>query len=378
MKVIIAGDYSPRGHVQEAIDKEDYCAVFGSIKPIIEKADYSIVNFETTIADETDKPIMKSGPHLKCKVNAVYAIKYAGFKCLTLANNHFRDYGDSAVLKSIETIDNSGLDRVGGGISLAEASRTLYKKIGNEMLAIINACEHEFSIAAETTGGSNPLDSIQQYYAIKEAKAKADYVIVIIHGGHERYQLPSTRMQETYRFFVDAGADAIVNHHQHCYSGFEIYNEKPIFYGLGNFCFEEFKSTPTPTNWNYGFILELMLENNKIGFKMLPYIQCFNSTSVDLIVNREYFDAQVSKLNVVIADKIALKQEAENFYIKDIKRSKVVWEPYNNRAFKLLYYLNMLPSFATNPGIKLTTLFNCINCESHKDKMLHVLKHCNK
>lgn len=43
-------------------------------------------------------------------------------------------------------------------------------------------------------------------------------------------------MQEIYRFFVDIGADAVINHHQHCYSGYEVYKEKPIFYGLGNFC----------------------------------------------------------------------------------------------------------------------------------------------
>lgn len=52
-----------------------------------------------------------------------------------------------------------------------------------------------------------------------------------MHGGHEHYQLPSLRMQETYRFFIDAGADVVVNHHQHCFSGYEIYNNKYIFMG---------------------------------------------------------------------------------------------------------------------------------------------------
>ena len=42
-------------------------------------------------------------------------------------------------------------------------------------------------------------------------------------------------MKETYRFFVDCGADAVINHHQHCYSGYEYYKDKFICYGLGNF-----------------------------------------------------------------------------------------------------------------------------------------------
>ena len=34
------------------------------------------------------------------------------------------------------------------------------------------------------------------------------------------------------------GADAVVNHHQHCYSGYEVYKDKPVFYGLGNLLFD--------------------------------------------------------------------------------------------------------------------------------------------
>lgn len=40
-------------------------------------------------------------------------------------------------------------------------------------------------------------------------------------------------MKELYRFLVDCGADAVINHHQHCFSGYEIYNEKPIFMDSG-------------------------------------------------------------------------------------------------------------------------------------------------
>ena len=54
-----------------------------------------------------------------------------------------------------------------------EASKILYKEIAGMTLAIINCCEHEFSIATEKTAGSNPLNPIKQYYAIKEAKEKA-------------------------------------------------------------------------------------------------------------------------------------------------------------------------------------------------------------
>ena len=30
----------------------------------------------------------------------------------------------------------------------------------------------------------------------------------------------------------------MVNHHQHCFSGYEVDNGSSILYGLGNFCFD--------------------------------------------------------------------------------------------------------------------------------------------
>lgn len=272
ISILIAGDYSPMGRVQAAIDKGDFKAVFSEVEKFNASVDYSIVNFETTVADESDSPIYKCGPNLKCSAKSIEALRYAGFDMVTLANNHFYDYGDSSIEKSFAAIEANGLDSVGAGRNIDEASKTFYKKIKDKTVAIINCCEHEFSIATKNHGGCNPLNPIQQYYAIKEAREKADYVIVIVHGGHEHFQLPSLRMKETYRFFIDTGADAVVNHHQHCFSGYEYYKNKPIFYGLGNFCFDE--GEDNNDLWYEGYALELGLDENEIKIKLHPYKQC--------------------------------------------------------------------------------------------------------
>jgi poly-gamma-glutamate capsule biosynthesis protein CapA/YwtB (metallophosphatase superfamily) len=76
------------------------------------------------------------------------------------------------------------------------------------------------------------MDIIDNANQIKEAKATHDKVIVIVHGGHEYYNLPSPRMQKQYRFYADQGADFVVGHHTHCISGYEVYNGVPIYYSL--------------------------------------------------------------------------------------------------------------------------------------------------
>src|SRR5574344_1188098 len=152
ISVLFAGDYCPSNRINPILEREQYNEIFKDIRSYILDNDYSIVNFETCIANETSKPIDKCGPNLKTTEKAVESLKWAGFKCVTLANNHFRDYGDDAVVNTINLLNANGIDNVGGGKNANEASKILYKTIGDETLAIINACEHEFSIATDNHG----------------------------------------------------------------------------------------------------------------------------------------------------------------------------------------------------------------------------------
>lgn len=370
MKILIAGDFCPQERVAKLIEQGAYEKIFSNVKPVIEQADFSLVNFETCIASDIDKPIAKCGPNLKCTTKAIEVLKWAGFKGVTLANNHFRDYGDRAVTRSLTLFDEAGFKHVGGGNNIKEASRTLFVNIQAKTVAFINACEHEFSIADENHGGSNPLNPIQQYYAIKEAHEKADYVIVIIHGGHEHYQLPSSRMQETYRFFVEAGADAVLNHHQHCYSGYEIYRGKPIFYGLGNFCFDN--DLKRNDIWNEGIMVQLKLDK-KIEFEIYPYTQCNDEPNVALMQgNKEgSFNLLLESLNNIIVNDQELKRYHKNWMDNTSVDYKVLFTPWSNRWLVAAFVRHLLPSFFIKK--KRLLFFNFIACEAHRERVLDFL-----
>ena len=370
MNIIITGDFAPGYRIADALEKNQYQDCFKQVRDITLASDYALVNLECPIVKRKAKPIVKCGPNLKCTSKVVDAIKYAGFRGVTLANNHIYDFGETGLADTIEDLTTNQIDYMGGGRNLSEASSIFYKTIVGQRLAIINCCEHEFSIATEQTGGANPLNPIQQYYAIKEAKQNADYVIVIVHGGHEHYQLPSPRMQETYRFFVDAGADAIVNHHQHCYSGYEIYKEKPIFYGLGNFCFDE--DGQRDSIWNYGYMVELHLEKN-ISFTLYPYEQCNHTPIIQLLENNDKieFDKQLQHLNAVIISPKVLQKEHEKWMEKDARNWLVSLSPFSNRYIQALIRRKFLPFYLTKK--KITALVNKVACEAHRDKFIYIL-----
>ena len=328
-----------------------------------------IVNFECPVTKGNEKPIIKQGPNLQCSEKGVEAVKWAGFDCVTLANNHFLDYGEDGVKNALEACKRYGLDTVGGGLCLKDASSILYKDIDGERLAVINCCEHEFSIATANSAGCNPLNTIQQYYAIQEAKRNADFVLVIVHGGHEHFQLPSPRMKETYRFFIDAGADAIVNHHQHCFSGFETYKDRPIFYGLGNLCFD--KEMRKSCNWYEGYMVMVEFSDGHVRTKLYPYHQSETSAKVEMMAEDAY-KGKIERLNAIIKDPDKTDSEIEKYYASRAVYVETMFEPLMNKYFRTLKKKGWLPSLISLERLLLSE--NFISCESHRDIVTWLLK----
>ena len=369
MKVLIAGDYVARNRLAPIVAKGDFDTIFGEVKDLISSADYSLINFESPIVEEGDLPISKCGPNLRCNEKSVDAITYAGFKCATLANNHIRDWGDDAVKRTIKSLRNHGMDSVGAGETIEDAFSVLYHQYNGETLAIINCCENEFSIVSKKHYGANPLNPVKQYYAIQEARNKADFVLIIVHGGHEHYQLPSPRMQDTYRFFIDVGADMVVNHHQHCYSGYEIYKGKPIVYGTGNFCMDK---SPVLKNqiWNYGYLVQWDSSTPE-KIQIIPYEQCGEYSTVHLL-SEDAFDENLKKLNSIILNRVLLEEKTSEYYQSETRRIQNVLEPIQNRYIAGLQRRGLLPSLITNKW--LLKLQDFILCESHRDKLEYFFK----
>lgn len=370
INIIIAGDFCPHERVEKLLNNGKHETILHSIKPITTESDYCVVNLEAPIAYGSEEAIDKSGPNLGMTSNAINAIKDAGFKMVTLANNHFYDFGDEGVNNTINLLKQKNIDFVGGGRNIHEAQKYFIKEIKGKKVTFVNLCENEFSIATEKTGGSNPLDIVSNFYQIKEARENADYVIVIAHGGHEGYQLPSPRMKKTYRFFIDAGADVVINHHQHCFSGYEIYNNKPIFYGLGNFCFDW--DGIRNDIWNEGYFVELEF-NSKIDFHLHPYMQCNEEPIVKLhdTEEKEYFMTKIGNLNSIIIDDIKLNEAFNKFCHTHKNNYNMQLEPYTNRYIKALRSRHLIPSFISRR--KKNLIINLFRCESHKDIMMNIL-----
>lgn len=372
MKVLIAGDVTATNRVREQVLQKGFGGLLDELRPFTAESDYSILNLETTIENEGEiyTPIQKVGPHISSPEAILDMVKDAGFQCVTLANNHILDYGGQALLHTVEAVEARGLDHVGAGADLVAASQVLVREISGLKLAIVNFCENDFSIAGKAQPGAFPLDIVKNYRQIRQARERADYVVVIVHGGVEHFPLPTIRMKETYRFFIDAGADAVINHHQHCHSGFEIYNGKPIFYGLGNLLFDR-KKDYAPL-WYIGYMVQLSLED-VVSFEIIPYNQCREGIGVSVLegTERDLFLNGLSTLNEQISDDSILASKLEDLVI--LKKRNIFFRlsPYSGKLFAFLGQKRVLP---LSPGKKKSLrVLELFSCDSHREISQKVL-----
>ena len=275
------------------------------------------------------------------------------------------------LISTIKVCKKKSLATVGAGKDAIEASRTYFFKKNELRLSIINIAENEFGTTVDTRPGAHALHPTRNYYTIKRASEKADYVIVIIHGGHENYPLPSPTMKERYRYFIDIGASLVLGHHPHCYSGFEVYKGKHIYYSLGNFIFD--KEYDDASAWNTGFMLYLTIDANGIESNVIPYLQNGITAGLrELSSNEaERFQHKFNTLSEIIADEKELENRFSQYCLKVKNQYQAYLEPHSYKYIHALQNRGMLPSCLSKR--KKTLLLNLTRCESHRDVIIKLL-----
>ena len=364
VKIFITGDVMPCIERSEAF-ADASAEIFREVKTFVSSADIAITNLEAPIIKDTKTPIKKSGPNLYTNETTIKSLKEIGFNLFTLANNHFFDQGQQGVENTLDTCRQYGIEYVGGGKDINEARKVLYKEVNGKCIAIINVCEHEFSIANTAHGGSNPLDLIHIQEDITSARNKANYIVVIVHGGVEMFQLPTPRMKRWYRHFIDLGVDTILNHHQHCVNGYELYKGKPIFYGLGNFYFPRRKQKSRNDLWDYGYAVMLTIDN-EVSFELIPYTQDINGIK---LCDTMEFNNEIERLNHIITNDDLLQQKFDEFVTKGETNIMLNFIPsfLRNRVFDA--FVRKVLGGRIYKDKQLYSLKNLLTCESHHERI---------
>ena len=112
---------------------------------------------------------------------------------------------------------------------------------------------------------------------IQKAKEKSDIVVVNIHNGGQFNTFPGEYAEFIMKYLSEIGADIVIGHHPHVVQKFEMINDVPCAFSLGNYCISP--STPYIINTNlpeYSIMFHLYVESGeikKLSFSILKIIE---------------------------------------------------------------------------------------------------------
>ncbi len=192
------------------------------------------------------------------------ALHRAGFHIATLAGNHIADAGPNGVEDTVAELRRLGLATAGAGINLIEARQPAivarhglrlgclsYNCVGPREswagpdkagCAYVHVLTH-YELDHASPGGPPTVYTFAQPNTLEAMSAdievlrkQVQVLVVALHKGlgHTPATVAMYERQIA-RAAIDAGADIVVGHHAHILQGMEIYKDRPIFHGLGNF-----------------------------------------------------------------------------------------------------------------------------------------------
>jgi hypothetical protein len=364
IKLLFAGDFMP----PETSD----CLYSEELKQVLKDKDFSIVNLEAPLTTGNN-PIKKTGNNFKRTPETIRHIKDGYFDAVALSNNHIRDYGDQGVIDTLQICSDNDIQTVGAGQNIAEAAKPLRLNIKGKKFSILNYSEREFNIASDMHAGANPFDLIDAYHQIKTEKEENDFVLVVYHGGLEYMKYPTPQVLKSFKYLVDVGADAVIAHHTHFYSGIIEHQGKPLIFSLGNFYAETSAKNPKP-ELSIGLLANLQIdEDNIISTSLIPVSQNTSKKNINLLNEPRQTEVKndIQSISVVIINEKELDDIWDLYYQKEQSRLSSILASGSNIEFRLrkrISYLNRISSY------KAAILLNLMRCDAHRFKTIEILE----
>jgi poly-gamma-glutamate synthesis protein (capsule biosynthesis protein) len=226
----------------------DFAYIWGDALGEMEppRTDVRIINLETAITESDDywpdKPVL-----YRMHPRNIGCLTAARVSCCVLANNHLLDWGNEGLQETLRTLEAAGIAHTGAGRDAAEAARGAAIDVAGKGRALV------FSLGSPTSGvpwewaatgrrpGVNLLEDLSEETArrvadqmLKETRP-GDVVVASIHwGGNWGYSVPDDQISFAHRL-IDEGVSIVHGHSSHHVKTIEVYRERLILYGCGDF-----------------------------------------------------------------------------------------------------------------------------------------------
>ena len=253
--ILIFGDMMLDRHVRQKINEKGAEYPFALIKNILLDNDIVVANAEGPFTFFNSVTLGVEDAPLNFTFDPVLlpTLKNLGFTLLGQANNHTLNFGEDGLNQSTTSITIAGLNYFGDPSN--ENIAPYIKEVNGEKIGFV--AYNEFSYQ-----GKDKIIS-----TIQEVKNQVSYLIVYPHWGEEYNPGFTLDQQKTAHEFIDAGADVVIGMHPHVIEPIEFYKNRPIFYSIGNFVFDQAKNGPMTE----GLAIKILLNKNSATYEINPF-----------------------------------------------------------------------------------------------------------
>jgi hypothetical protein len=248
----------------------------GAVREYLSGADLTLANFENPVIK--DAVYHPDATTFTGDLRLMPVLDQAGMDGVTLGNNHILDAGTTGLNETMRHLDDAGIAHAGAGMDLAEARKPMVFDLGGTKVGVLSYLDvpsYGWAWATRTAPGTAPLLQNVMEEDIKRLRPRVDLILVMPHWGKEYIATPEPQQVDLAHAAIDAGADLVIGGHAHWPKGIEMYEGKPIFYGVGNFLLDQSWSEETST----GIFAEITLYGDDViqvrpvPFIMLDYAQ---------------------------------------------------------------------------------------------------------
>ncbi len=209
--------------------------------------DVRIINLETAVTVSNDYWKHKSINYRMHPEN-VLCIKAAKIDCCVIANNHVLDWGYAGLEDTLASFEQVNVKSAGAGRNITEAAASAVLEMNGKGRVLVFAYASPTSgvprdwAATNSRAGVNFLADLSQKTVrrittqVQKMKRQGDIVVASIHwGGNWGYDIPDEQRDFAHQIIDEAGVDVIHGHSSHHPKGIEVYEDRPIVYGCGDF-----------------------------------------------------------------------------------------------------------------------------------------------
>ncbi len=208
--------------------------------------DLRLINLETSITRADDFASGKAVHYRMSPDNVPCLARLAPDVC-ALANNHVLDFGRQGLADTLDVLRDAGLRAVGAGRDELGAREPALLPTPGGARVVVVSCGMASSgtppswAATPDRAGVNFVPDLSERCAaelidqVSAVRRAGDLVVVSIHWGTNwGYAVPADQRRFAHRL-IDSGADLVYGHSSHHPRPIEIYHDKLVLYGCGDF-----------------------------------------------------------------------------------------------------------------------------------------------